>query len=162
MAYAAAKSVWSSLLEENALTMLRLSVAFTVGTSLLVGCGASGQSANPAVGVIPSAASFGSLHEAGHPDCSGTHGVSVKPCPVILKKTKYVAVSAAGPGVYEESWGPKPCQPFCKFSKVKLNEIRVYPDKKCGTAAVVIYAYNGADQLIGKAFFDVTNDECKH
>jgi hypothetical protein len=97
-----------------------------------------------------------------HPDCSGTHGVKVKPCPVILKKTKYVAVVASGPGIYEESWGPKPCQPFCKFSKVKLNEIRVYPDKKCGTASVVIYGYNGADQLVGKAFFNVTNDECKH
>ncbi len=80
---------------------------------------------------------------------------------MILKKTKYVAVVASGPGIYEESWGPKPCPPFCTFSKVKLNEIRVYPDKKCGTASVVIYGYNGADQLVGKAFFNVTNDECK-
>jgi hypothetical protein len=82
----------------------------------------------------------------GHADCSGTHGVRVHPCPVILKKTKYVAVSASGPGIYEESWGPKPCQPFCKFAKVELNEFKIYPDRKCGTATVVIYGYNAIDQ----------------
>ena len=142
--------------------MLRFTVAFALA-SLLVACGASGQSGNPNGGIVPPAVSIGPIREAkGHPDCSGTHGVKVHPCPVILKKTKYVAVSASGPGVYEESWGPKPCQPFCKFSKVKVDEIRIYPDHKCGTASVVIYGYNAVDQLVGKAYFNVTNDECKH
>ncbi len=141
--------------------MLRLSVAFALGTSLLVGCGASGQSGNPTAGVVPAEARW-AIREAKHPDCTGTHGVLVHPCPVILKKTKYVAVSSSGPGVYEESWGPKPCQPFCKFAKVKLNEFKIYPDRKCGTASVVMYAYNGADRLVGKAYFNVTNDECRH
>jgi len=113
---------------------------------------------------MPTAAlSINTIREdKGHPDCSGTHGVGVKPCPVVLKKVKYVAVIATGPGVYESSWGPKSCQPFCKFSKVKINEFKIYPDKKCGTASVVIYGYNAVDQLIGKAYFNVTNDECKH
>jgi|HubBroStandDraft_4_1064222.scaffolds.fasta_scaffold00001_369 hypothetical protein len=144
--------------------MLRFSVALAFSTVLLVACGASAQPGNSVANVVPSAAlPMSPTAEAkGHPDCSGTHGVKVHPCPVVLKKTKYVAVSASGPGIYEESWGPKPCQPFCKFSKVKLNEIRVYPDRKCGTASVVIYGYNGADQLVGKAYFNVTNDECKH
>jgi hypothetical protein len=144
--------------------MLRLLVGFVLGISLLVGCGASGQSVNPTAGVIPAQARWMQpIREAkGHADCSGTHGVRVHPCPVILEKTKYVAVSASGPGVYEESWGPKPCQPFCKFAKVKLNEFKVYPDRKCGTASVVIYGYNAVDQLIGKAYFNVTNDECRH
>lgn len=144
--------------------MLRFSIVLAFSTLLLVACGASAQSGNPVANGMPSAAlPMSSIQAAkGHPDCSGTHGVKVHPCPVILKKTKYVAVSASGPGIYEESWGPKPCQPFCKFSKVKLNEIRIYPDRKCGTASVVIYGYNGADQLVGKAYFNVTNDECKH
>ena len=142
--------------------MLRFMVIFALGTSLLVGCGSSAQSGN-SPGMMPSAVSLGTIQEAnGHPDCSGTHGVKVHPCPVVLKTTKYVAVSASGPGVYEESWGPKPCQPFCKFSKVKVNEIRIYPDRKCGTASVVIYGYNAVDQLVGKAYFNVTNDKCKH
>src|ERR1700733_3228061 len=126
--------------------MRRLSVALALGISLLVGCAASGQPGNPIASVAPAEArSLPTIREANaHPDCSGTHGVKVHPCPVILKKTKYVAVVASGPGIYEESWGPKPCPPFCTFSKVKLNEIRVYPDKKCGPASVVIYGYNGA------------------
>lgn len=152
---------WLRFLKENSLAMLRFTVAFALGASL-VGCGAIGQSGNPAGAIMLSAVSSGAIREVKHPDCSGTHGVKVHPCPVTLKNVKYVAVSASGPGVYEESWGPKPCQPFCKFSKVKVNEIRIYPDRKCGTASVVIYGYNAVDQLVGKAYFNVTNDECKH
>lgn len=143
--------------------MLRFGIVFAAGTALLAGCGASGQVGNPNVGVAPAGVHvMPAVRADKHADCTGTHGIGVKPCPVVLKKTKYVAVVATGPGVYESSWGPKPCQPFCKFSKVKINEFKIYPDKKCGTASVVIYAYNGADQLIGKAFFNVTNDECRH
>lgn len=27
---------------------------------------------------------------------------------------------------------------------------------------MVIYGYNAVDQLVGKAYFNVTNDECRH
>jgi len=134
--------------------MLRFFVTFALGASLLAGCAAIGQPGNPVAGAA--------LQTNGHADCTGTHGVRVHPCPVVLKKTKFVAVSATGPGVYESSWGPKSCQPICKFSKVKINEFKIYPDRKCGTASVVIYGYSASDRLIGKAFFNVTNDECRH
>jgi len=144
--------------------MFRLSIALGLTASLLAACGGSAPPWNSA-GIAPS--QTGSLQAAAQTPfsvtCGGTNGVRVHPCPVILEKTRYVDMSASGPGVVNEAWGGKSCKTICKFGIVKTNVYRILPGRKCGTVShLVMYGYNGADQIVGKAYFQVTNDECKH
>lgn len=143
--------------------MLRLSAVLALSTFLLVACGGSEQ-ARPGAGIVPPQARSVERDRQPSPDvtCGGTHGVTVHPCPVVLKTTRHVDMSASGPGVVNEAWGGKSCKTVCKFGIVKQNVYRILPGRKCGTVSnLVMYGYNDVDQIVGKAYFQVTNDECK-
>jgi hypothetical protein len=149
---------------EDIIFMFRFSIAFGMTASLLVACGTSEQLGSDA-GINPPQAS--SMQTAAQTSsdvtCGGTNGVRVHPCPVVLEKARYVDMSSSGPGVVNEAWGGKSCKTICKFGIVKRNVYRILAGRKCGTVSdLVMYGYNDLDQIVGKAYFQVTNDDCKH
>lgn len=134
----------------------------------LVACGSSRQTASSGTGTMPAVlvAGLRSVQPDGQ-FCSGTHGVSVTPCPIrLMRKTRKtgIVVTVVGAGVVSASVAPGECGAGstngCNATPITATKFQITSGSACVTNELTFSAYKTSNQLIGYGYLRVFNRYC--
>lgn len=133
------------------MNLLRLTIALSVGVSMLSACMGNQQISPSQVSQVQ-----GSAKISPDGNCGGTHKVRIVPCPVILTNGPIEIAFTGNPKI--ENTALDACgDEECTIQQVDATHWDIYPYVRCASTETGGIAYGAGSRLIGSATLLVKN-----